>query len=217
MQEQHGGAGELALELLKPVSREIPRQDAGGGCTRGEALEHLPGDQRQRRNENQRPASAVAPVEQPHVDGQNRRQENRLVGGQRGQRHAHCRPGQREGRRGAGTRAAASALMPTLGSSSRTSVETSLDAAGTSACATEGGPPHTKSAIAAIHNARKGRSASSELPFTTNAGVATNSSAAHSGRGENRRARLHMAHAATIEKTIYAAWKESPSLPRRLL
>ena len=59
--------------------------------------------------------------------------------------------------------------------------------------------------MAAIQNARNGRSASSELPFTTNAGTARNSSVAHSGCGENRRASDHMAHAAISENTMYAA------------
>ena len=47
--------------------------------------------------------------------------------------------------------------------------------------------------MAAIQKARNGRSVSSELPFTTKAGTATNSSAAQSGCGEKRRARDHMA------------------------
>ena len=59
--------------------------------------------------------------------------------------------------------------------------------------------------MAAIQNARNGRSDSSELPFTTKAGTAMNSSAAHSGCGEKRRARDHMAQAAISENTMYAA------------
>src|ERR1035441_1639224 len=66
--------------------------------------------------------------------------------------------------------------------------------------------PAQNSAIAAIQNARKGRSVSSELPFTTNAGTARNSSAAHNGCGEKRRASRHMAHAAISENRMYAVW-----------
>src|SRR5664280_1561703 len=57
----------------------------------------------------------------------------------------------------------------------------------------------TNSATAAIQKARKGRSVSSELPFTTKAGTAMNNSAAQSGCGEKRRARDHMDQAATRE------------------
>ena len=56
----------------------------------------------------------------------------------------------------------------------------------------------------AIQNARNGRSASNELPLMTNAGVAMNSRAAHSGCGENRRASDHIAAAAISENTMYA-------------
>ena len=59
--------------------------------------------------------------------------------------------------------------------------------------------------MAAIHSARNGRSDSSELPFTTKAGTARKSSAAHNGRGENRRASDHMAAAAISENNMYAA------------
>jgi len=46
---------------------------------------------------------------------------------------------------------------------------------------------------------------SSEFPFTTKAGTATNNSAAQSGCGEKRRARDHMAQAAISENSVYAA------------
>ena len=54
----------------------------------------------------------------------------------------------------------------------------------------------------AIQKARNGRSVSSEFPLTTNAGTATNSSVAHSGCGEKRRASRHIAHTAISEKPI---------------
>src|SRR5262249_34183627 len=69
--------------------------------------------------------------------------------------------------------------------------------------------PHTaamNSAMAAIQNARNGMSASNELPFTTNAGTAKNSSVAHNGLNEKRRARDHIASATTTENKMYAAW-----------
>ena len=62
--------------------------------------------------------------------------------------------------------------------------------------------PDRKSAIDAIQKARKGRSASSEPPLTTNAGTAIKSRVAHSGRSENRQASDHMAHTAIIENTM---------------
>jgi hypothetical protein len=43
------------------------------------------------------------------------------------------------------------------------------------------GSSSMNSAIAAIQKARNGRSASKELPFTTNAGTARNRRAAHNG------------------------------------
>ncbi len=66
--------------------------------------------------------------------------------------------------------------------------------------------PATKHATAAIQNARNGRSDSSELPLTTKAGTARNSSVAHSGWGEKRLASDHMASAAITENSMYAAW-----------
>ena len=52
--------------------------------------------------------------------------------------------------------------------------------------------PRRSSAMAAIQNARNGRSDSNELPFTTNAGTARNSSVAHTGcGGESPRQRPH--------------------------
>ena len=61
--------------------------------------------------------------------------------------------------------------------------------------------PERKRAIDAIQKARKGRSASSEAPLTTNAGTAIKSSVAHNGRSEKRQASDHMAHTAIIENT----------------
>ena len=65
--------------------------------------------------------------------------------------------------------------------------------------------PERKSAIDAIQKARKGRSASSDPPLTTNAGTAIKSSVAQTGRSEKRQASDHMAHTAISENTMYAA------------
>ena len=62
--------------------------------------------------------------------------------------------------------------------------------------------PPANRAIAAIQNARNGISDSSELPLTTNAGVARNNSAAHSACGENRLASDHIASAAISENEM---------------
>src|ERR1017187_5391301 len=65
--------------------------------------------------------------------------------------------------------------------------------------------PDRKSAIDAIQNARNGRSASSDPPFTTNAGAAMNSNVAHSGRSEKRQASRHTGHTAISENAMYRA------------
>src|SRR5947208_2696148 len=65
---------------------------------------------------------------------------------------------------------------------------------------------HARLATDDIQSARNGRSVSNELPFTTNVGTAMNSSVAHNGRGEKRRASDHMAPAAISDHTMYAAW-----------
>ena len=68
----------------------------------------------------------------------------------------------------------------------------------------------------AIQKARKGRSASSDPPLTTNAGTAMKSSVAHTGRSEKRQAIDHMAHTAISENTMYAAWNGiSRTSPKR--
>lgn len=54
--------------------------------------------------------------------------------------------------------------------------------------------------MAVIQNARNGRSASNEFPFTTKAGTARNNSVAQNGFSEKRRASDHIASAARIEK-----------------
>src|ERR1039458_5220829 len=64
--------------------------------------------------------------------------------------------------------------------------------------------PATKHATLAIQKVRNGRSDSSELPLTTNAGTATNSSVAHSGCGEKRFASDHIASAATTKNRMEA-------------
>src|SRR5215471_15412332 len=69
-----------------------------------------------------------------------------------------------------------------------------------------GGGPPVNNATDAIQNARNGRSASSELPLTRNAGTAMKSSEARTGRRLKRRATVHMAHTAINENATYAAW-----------
>ena len=60
----------------------------------------------------------------------------------------------------------------------------------------------TNKAIESSQKARKGTSASSELPLTMNAGVARNSSVAESGYGLNRCASESALNAAINEKRM---------------